>query len=545
MRRKLFWGYLGVGLLVLVLCIGLLTGLVLRNYEAQAFTMLEAEASLVGQGIEESGQDYLTELSLRHRLTWVDPSGKVLFDSEADKDTMANHMNRAEIRDAMTLGTGRSTHQSETLMERTLYYALRLKDGSVLRVSCTQSSVMGMVLMLLGPALGIALIIMLCCILLASRLARKIVEPINRIDLDRPAVDQTYPELRPLVDRIGQQNDTIRQQLLQMSQQQREFSVITENMSEGFLLLDCKKEILAGNHAAKDLLESTEKALRRTEKNGLVLDAVEAALAGIRTEKILLVDGRSWQCIASPVSADGQVAGVLVLLLDVTERDQREELRREFSANVSHELKTPMTAISGFAELMKEGMVPPEKIREFSGIIYKESQRLIDLINDIIELSRLDEENSSFDREDVDLYDMADDILENLRPIGEKRNISLSIQGEHATVNGVWQILNEMIYNLCDNAVKYNVEGGSVTVTVRDRKGHPSITVSDTGIGIPMADQGRVFERFYRVDKSHSREIGGTGLGLSIVKHGALIHGADLSMKSQPGVGTEISVSFP
>ena len=548
MRKKIFQNYLLVEVLVLVLCCGLFLGVLFQHYEKQAFSQLRTEANYIAHGMELSGESYLNTLRSDARVTWVDADGTVRYDSAADPAAMQNHLNRKEIAEALRNGEGDGSHFSETLMERTLYYAVRLGVGTVLRVSCTQKTVMAMLLMMMPPLLGVAAAVLLICMLMAFRLARHIVDPINRIDLDHPVVEETYGELEPLVKRIQEQNRTIRRQMDELSQRQREFSALTDNMSEGFLLVDYKTNVLSANHSALRMLGDGKAEeitnLRRDNCLPQVLTTVEAALAGVRTETVQEIGGISWQVIANPVVSSGQVAGVAVLLMDVTEREQREKLRQEFSANVSHELKTPLTSITGFAELMKEGMVTGEKVKEFAGDIYREARRLIDLVNDIIRLSRLDENSKLFESEQVDLYDLCDEIIANLQNVAERQNVMFSLSGEHVTISGVWQILNEMVYNLCDNAIKYNRPGGTVDVSVRRDGGSVRLTVRDTGIGIPYADQPRVFERFYRVDKSHSKEVGGTGLGLSIVKHGAQYHNARLELESEPGKGTSISIVF-
>lgn len=548
MKRKIFQNYLVVGILVMVLCCGLFIGVFFRHYEGQAFAQLAVETEYIAHGMELSDESYLDTLDSEERVTWVAADGTVLYDSHADPVTMGSHRDREEIAEALESGSGQSTRYSETVLERTLYYAQRLSDGTVIRVSYTQGTVVSMLILLFWPMVCVIGSVLLLCTLLAYRLSRAIVDPINQIDLDHPVVDETYRELSPLVERIQQQNRTIRHQMDELSQRQREFTAITENMSEGFLLVDYKTNVLSGNPSALQLLGGKEgKPVENLHRDGCVpqvLSTVQAALAGVRSDTIQEIDGRSWQIIANPVVSSGQVAGVVVMVMDVTEREQREQLRREFSANVSHELKTPLTSISGFAELMQAGMVPMEMVKEFAGDIYRESQRLIDLVNDIIRLSKLDESSKLFETETVDLYDLSDEILANLRPIAEKKNVTLQLTGEHIKVTGVWQILNEMVYNLCDNAIKYNRSGGSVTVNITRRAGHIRLCVSDTGIGIPYADQDRVFERFYRVDKSHSKEVGGTGLGLSIVKHGAQYHNARLELNSEPGKGTAITIIF-
>ncbi len=549
MRKKIFLCDLLLGVLVAVVCCGLFLGVLYQRYEKQTLRQLAVEADYIAHGMELVGKDYLNTLASDDRVTWVDTDGSVLYDSAADAAAMSNHANRTEIAKAMKDGEGYSSHYSETLLVRTIYYAQRMSDGTVLRVSCNQSSVMALLLGAWYPIVGVLAAVLLLCVLMAFRMVHQIVDPINRIDLDHPSADQTYTELTPLVSRLQQQNQTIRQQMDVLSRQQREFAALTDNMSEGFLLVDNRTDVLSINHSALRFLgvgeEKNLKNLRRDCCPEQVMSAVEAALAGLRTETVQEIDGVSWQIIANPVVSSGQVAGVALLMMDITEKRQREQLRQEFSANVSHELKTPLTSISGFAELMKEGMVPQEMVKEFAGDIYRESQRLIELVNDIIRLSRLDESNRVEELDCVDLYDLSDEILANLRPVAERQKVTMTLEGGHAKVQGVWQILNEMVYNLCDNAIKYNRPGGELHVKVEQRRSEARITVSDNGIGIPYADQNRVFERFYRVDKSHSKEVGGTGLGLSIVKHGAQFHNARVELQSEPGNGTAITIIFP
>ena len=366
--------------------------------------------------------------------------------------------------------------------------------------------------------------------------------------IDYGMIAVAFPELQPLISRLQEQNRTIRTQLSELSTRQREFDAITENMREGFLIVDDKCNILSSNRSALRLLgiDGTPKPenLHQAVCSGELLTLVDAALDGTRGDEELSFGGGTWQLYANPVITGSRVTGAILIFMDVTEREQREALRREFSANVSHELKTPLTSITGFAELMKEGMVPKEKMQEFSGDIYRESRRLIDLVDDIIQLSRLDEGTANFAKTPVDLYVLAGGVIESLRPVAQRQNITLSLSGQHAVIQGVEQLLQEMVYNLCDNAIKYNVPGGNVAVSVWQNGPTTTLSVVDTGIGIPYADQSRVFERFYRVDKSHSKEVGGTGLGLSIVKHAAQYHGAKIELKSDPGKGTAIAVNF-
>ena len=523
-------------------------GVMYRDYEDGAFARLRAEAAAIAQGLGAAGSDYFDSFAPDDRVTWIAANGTVLYDSAAPAQLLESHAGREEIDQALQTGEAQTSRYSQTLLQRTFYYAKLLEGGTVLRVSCTQNSLPAMILMLLTPFLWVATLVLILCGVLSYRLARQITKPLNAINPDNPAPLPSYPELTPLFDKLREQNRTIGKQMNELQLRQREFTAITENMREGFLLVDCKMHVLSSNHSALEVLGGRELKpgclLYDAECRQEIFDAVDTALSGSHAELLLTIDETSWQVLANPVVASGQVAGAVVLFMDVTEREQRERLRREFSANVSHELKTPLTSISGFAELMKEGLVPPEKIPEFSGDIYKESLRLIGLVNDIIQLSRLDENSTQFQRAPVDLYDLCAQSIERLSPVAARQSVTLALTGEHAEIEGVEQLLKEMIYNLLDNAIKYNVPGGSVTASVRKSAGRTILSVSDTGIGIPYAHQPRVFERFYRVDKSHSKEVGGTGLGLSIVRHAAQYHGARLELKSQPGKGTTITVTF-
>ena len=523
-------------------------GVMYRDYEDGAFARLRAEAAAIAQGLGAAGSDYFDSFAPDDRVTWIAANGTVLYDSAAPAQLLESHAGREEIDQALQTGEAQTSRYSKTLLQRTFYYAKLLEGGTVLRVSCTQNSLPAMILMLLTPFLWVATLVLILCGVLSYRLARQITKPLNAINPDNPAPLPSYPELTPLFDKLREQNRTIGKQMNELQLRQREFTAITENMREGFLLVDCKMHVLSSNHSALEVLGGRELKpgclLYDAECRQEIFDAVDTALSGSHAELLLTIDETSWQVLANPVVASGQVAGAVVLFMDVTEREQRERLRREFSANVSHELKTPLTSISGFAELMKEGLVPPEKIPEFSGDIYKESLRLIGLVNDIIQLSRLDENSTQFQRAPVDLYDLCAQSIERLSPVAARQSVTLALTGEHAEIEGVEQLLKEMIYNLLDNAIKYNVPGGSVTASVRKSAGRTILSVADTGIGSPYAHQPRVFERFYRVDKSHSKEVGGTGLGLSIVRHAAQYHGARLELKSQPGKGTTITVTF-
>lgn len=539
MTGKIIRSLFSLAMLVLVIGAALFSGILYGYYEKQSFASLAQEAEQLQQTMEYVSPEQMRSAD---RITLISPDGTVLYDSVARADAMENHLSREEVAQALREGTGKSSHYSSTVLKKNLYYALRLEDGNILRLSREQSSLGAMLLKMAWPIAATVAGLLLLAAGLSVRLARQITQPINAISPDDP--QDVYPELQPLTQRLRQQRETIRNQMDELSRRMREFSAMTENMSEGFLLIDLRGHVLTENHSASMLLPTDADNIAKCSQKELC-QAAQQALTGQRCERLLQQGERTLSVIASPVLESGQVTGAVVLTLDVTEREQREKLRREFSANVSHELKTPLTSISGFAELMSQGLVPPDKVREFSLDIQKECTRLTNLVEDIIDLSRLEEGGGDMTWEDTDLYTLCDDVLQSLEPVAKRQAVTLRLAGESLQVRGVYQVLREMIYNLCDNAIKYNRSGGSVTVTAARSAGRASVAVADTGIGIPYEDQSRVFERFYRVDKSHSRAIGGTGLGLSIVKHAAALHGAEIKLQSQPEDGTVITVLFP
>ena len=538
MTGKIIRSSFSLALLVLLAGACLFSGILYSYYEKQSFASLSQEALQIRQTLEYIAPD---QIRSSDRVTLIASDGTVLYDSVAKATDMDNHLSREEVACALQEGTGTSSHYSSTVLKKNLYYALRLQNGTILRLSREQSSLGAMLLNMAWPIAVTVAGLLLLAAALSVRLARQITKPINAISPDDP--QNVYPELQPLTQRLRQQKDTIRQQMDELGKRMREFSAMTENMSEGFLLIDLHGQVLTENHSAATLLPAGADNIAKCREEQL-RQAARQALAGQRCERLLQQGERTLSVIASPVLESGQVTGAVVLTMDVTEREQREKLRREFSANVSHELKTPLTSISGFAELMSQGLVPEDKVREFSRDIQKECVRLTNLVEDIMDLSRM-EEGGEMEWEGVDLYALCDEVLQSLMPVANKQEISLHLAGDEQTVRGVRQVLHEMIYNLCDNAIKYNRHGGSVTVTVGESGRRALVTVKDTGIGIPYDHQSRVFERFYRVDKSHSRAIGGTGLGLSIVKHAAALHDAEVKLQSQPEQGTVITVLFP
>ena len=549
MTKRIFQAVCLVAAMVLVLSTGVLLALFYDNYVGRAEQSLRTEATFVAQGLNTGGEDYLLGLTDRsRRITLVDQDGTVRYDNTADAGQMENHLEREEIQEALSTGSGQSRRVSETLSQETFYYAILLENGMVLRLAATQSSVWALLLTVLQPAAMVVIAALVLGAILAHRAAKAIVAPINSLDLDQPEDAKAYEELSPLLSRIARQKRTIDAQLHRARRQQEQFRLITENMSEGLLVVDSQTNLLSCNSAALRLLGAEKQP---ENPSVLALNHAEAfrtvirdALAGRHGEGRLEVGGRSLQLLANPAGQEGEAAGAVILVMDTTEREQREALRREFSANVSHELKTPLTSISGFAELMKSGVVAQKDVMDFSQSIYDEAQRLIHMVEDIIRLSELDETELHRETGPIDLYDFCRREVERMRPEADRRGVTLSLQGEAATVQGNAQILGELVYNLLDNAIKYNKPQGSVTVTVTPGK-RVRLRVEDTGIGIPKESQSRVFERFYRVDKSHSDDVSGTGLGLSIVKHAAQFHRARVELQSTEGKGTAITVTFP
>ena len=552
MRKKIFKNMCLLALVTILLSSLLVTIVYYANSDARMKSEVREETRFVRGAVELSGQDYLATVeNTANRITLIDTDGTVLYDNQADPATMENHSDREEFQEASTAGAGEATRISDTIAEQTFYYAVKLQNGQVLRVAATTDSVFAAVLAVLPWILGVEVLVAVCTVLFSNFLTKKIVAPINRLDLDHPADNEIYDELSPLLGKISRQNEVITQQMKSLREKQEEFTSITENMSEGFLVLDNNTDILSYNTSALRLLgaeavpaESHVSALALNRSAGF-RSAVDGALAGKRSEQLVRQGGRCCQVMANPVLRDGEVEGAVVVILDITEREERENLRREFTANVSHELKTPLTSISGFAEIIKNGIVKPEDIPRFAGNIYEESQRLVTLVDDILNLSRLDEADVQLEREDFDLSSLARDVAGRLKASAKKNGVVITVIGDKAEINGVKSIVDEMVFNLVDNAVKYNKQNGRVTVTVDSSSDGTALTVTDTGIGIPQADVDRVFERFYRVDKSHSKEIGGTGLGLSIVKHGAAFHNAKVSLQSTEGEGTTVRLVFP
>ena len=548
MNSKIFRSNFITSLLVLIVTIILIFGVLFEYFENQLTNELKSEATYISHALENEGEEYIDNFkNEKKRITLIDKNGVVLADTSANEDELDNHSDRDEVKEAMKDGSGTSVRYSNTLMEKTIYYAVRLDNGNILRVFTTQQSIIVILLGLIYPIIIILVIALIITLILSYRVSKSIINPINALDLEHPENNDTYEELTPLLKKISAQKRHINEQIRTAEQKQEEFRLITENMTEGFLVIDNQANLLTYNSAALKLLditdvqEGTVLMLNRTKG---FRDTVQRVLTGEHSESTINIDDKHYNLIANPVYENDRVIGAVIVILDVTEYTNREKMRSEFTSNVSHELKSPLTSISGFAEIMMAGDVPGETVVDFSKTIYKEAQRLISLVSDIIKISELDEKNSGFEQEPVELFELSKSVTERMKPVAEKRNITLNVLGGTAKVMGVSKILEEMIENLVDNAVKYNKDNGTVDVIVTSSDNTCELVVRDTGIGIPQSEQSRVFERFYCVDKSHSKLVGGTGLGLSIVKHGAMFHGAQIKLESTEGKGTSISLIF-
>lgn len=551
MSKRIFKAMMAVTLTTLLVCMALFIAILFPYFETQLSDELRNELEYLAPNVERDGLGYLERLGDgQNRLTLIDADGTVLFDSDADPAQMENHADRPEVIQAIAEGAGESSRYSETLTEKTINCAILLENGQVLRISSTQYSSMALLASLTPSLLLVLIFAALVAVTIAYKLSQRLTKPLNEIDLEHPQVNQApYDELKPLLRRLHHQNRQIREQIQQLQAQKRQFTAITDNMREGFLVLDADGLVLSYNSSATRLLQP-EKPLDGHNIRDLTdepdfLESLHGAQEGEHVESLVPLHGRICQLFANPVYQESTLTGIVLVLLDVTEQQEREGLRREFSANVSHELKTPLTSIAGIAEIMKSGMIAPADVPHFAGKIYDESQRLIQLVRDIIRISQLDENNIHDTPVPVELKKCAARNLSLLESAADAADVTLLLEGEEAVIQAVPAILDEMVYNLCENAVKYNKSGGSVTVTVHSDAAHVTLEVADTGIGIAPEHHSRVFERFYRVDKSHSKEIGGTGLGLSIVKHGAAFHHAQVELESALDKGTTVRIIFP
>lgn len=549
MTKKIFHSILLVAGAVLLASLFVITGALYEYFGIIQKKQLKDELGLAAVSVEQQGDDFLKRLSPdRYRITWINTQGNVIYDTRTDAESLENHADRTEIKLALKDGYGESIRYSSTLLEKTIYCAQRLTDGSVLRISVSRATIGVLMLGILQPILIVLIAALVLSGMLAKRLSKRIVEPLNSLDLEHPLDNDSYEELSPLLNRINRQHNQITAQMQELKKRTDQFTQITASMNEGLVLLDNRGCILSINPAAIEIFGAEPSCVGRdflsVDRSHDMSVAIQAALKDGHSEIHASRKGLIYQFDISRIAADGETAGVVILAFDITEKETAEQNRREFTANVSHELKTPLQGIIGSAELIENGMVKPEDMSRFVGHIRLEAQRLVTLIGDIIRLSQLDE-GGDMPRENVDLLSVASAAADDLLPSADGQGISIAVEGSPANVYGVKRLLYEIVYNLCDNAIKYNRQGGSVKIRTVSEGGFSSVTVSDTGIGIAPEYQNRIFERFFRVDKSHSKSSGGTGLGLSIVKHAVQYHHGKIELTSAPGKGTSITVSFP
>ena len=549
MTKKIFHSILLVAGAVLLASLLFIMGCLYEYFGSVEKKQLRDELELASVAVERGGEDYLSSISSeRYRLTWIAPDGTVLYDTVTDAESLENHADREEVREALAGGEGESSRYSSTILQKTMYCARRLTDGSVLRISISRATAGVLLIGMVQPILIVVIVALILSAVLARRLSRRIVRPLNELDLEHPLENDAYEELSPLLGRINHQHRQIDEQMRELEQQRTEFSQITGSMREGLVLLDEKERVLSINPAACRLFDADERCVgqdfltldRSHDIRLAIADAMAQGHGEARTER----GGRVWQFDVSRILSGTAAVGAVLLAFDITERETAEQNRREFTANVSHELKTPLQGIIGSAELLENGMVKQEDVPRFVGHIRKEAQRLVTLIGDIIRLSQLDE-GDEMPRETVDLLTLSQEAADDLKTAAAEKHIAIAVEGGSETIGGVRRLLYEVIYNLCDNAIKYNVEGGSVTMSVGERDGKAFVSVADTGIGIAPEHQSRIFERFYRVDKSHSKASGGTGLGLSIVKHAVQYHHGTVELQSEEGKGTTIRILLP
>ncbi len=549
MTKKIFQSILLVAGCVLLASLLIIMGFLYDYFGGVEENQLRDELSLASAAVEDGGTDYLSRLTAdRCRLTWIAADGSVIYDTKTDAESLENHASRAEVSQALATGTGESTRYSSTLMEKTMYYAQRLDDGTVLRISISRATVGMIAVGMIQPLLIVLIVALILSGLLARRLSRRIVDPLNSLDLEHPLDNDAYEELSPLLKRIHRQHVEIQTQLRELREKTDEFTQITGSMREGLILLDEHGSILSINAAAQALFDADAQCVGKDfltiERSHEISAAIQATVTDGHSEVRAERAGRVYQFDISRITSDGKLLGTVILAFDITEQEFAEQNRREFTANVSHELKTPLQGIIGSAELIENGMVRPDDLPRFVGHIHAEAARLVTLIDDIIRLSQLDE-GDAMPTEPVDLLAVSQEAAENLHDAAAARDVTLSVTGRPVVMPGVRRLIYEIVYNLCDNAIKYNVDGGRVDIAVASGTDGSSITVADTGIGIAPEHQGRVFERFYRVDKSHSKASGGTGLGLSIVKHAVQYHHGRIELESTPGTGTTIHAIFP
>ena len=551
MTKKIFRSIFAVALTVFLCSVVVIMGALYGYYSSNQMKLLGSQVELASQGVELAGVDYLKSLTADdYRVTLIDSDGSVEFDSAADSAQMENHLERKEIQDALKNGEGQATRYSSTLMERQLYSAKRLSDGRVLRLSCSQYTWWTLFVGMLEPVVAVFFAAVGLSLFLAFRLSKRIVEPLNKMDFDgENPPEGYYEELSPLVSRIESQKEELKYKEAELKRRKDEFNAATKKMTEGLVLLNEKGKILSINDSASKLLSISSycvgKDILLLNNSFEMQELIGKAKEGRHCELIVPLDDADYEVTASPVMTDGKVTAIALLIVDITEREKAEQMRREFTANVSHELKTPLQTISGCAELMQNGLIKPEDVEKFGERIYSESKRMITLVEDIIGLSRLDDGTVDTNKEPVNVKETVSTVIDILKDSAQRKNVTVSLSGNDVTINTVKRLLSEVVYNLCDNAVKYNKDGGRVDITIKEQPDFVSVTVADTGIGIPGSAINRVFERFYRVDKSHSKEVGGTGLGLSIVKHAVKLLGGDVSLESEENKGTSVTVTLP
>lgn len=542
--RSTFFATLGVLLVTLFMVVGLLYGYFTQVQKEQ----LQTETALAAQGTSLEGQDYFNELKMSNvRITWVDNQGKVLYDNESDARTMDNHANREEIKEALKDGYGESVRYSKTLTTQSLYSAQRLDNGTVIRLSVTRHSILVLLFRMFQPLALILVLAFFLSLWLSHSIAKSVVLPLNRLDLDHPLENDAYEEISPLLRRIARHQKEVTEREVMIEQRQSEFDTIISKIKEGMILLDNNCRIISINQAAQDILQTDQTCLGKDMlqiiRNLSLNNWLEKGLQGRKQEGILQLDDAHYKVMVRPIQSEDKVTGLALLFFDVTEQLQAEQLRREFTANVSHELKTPLHLISGYSEMLASDVVAQKDIPQFAEKIHSESQRMIQLVEDIIKLSHLDE-SEELAMEPVNLYQISEEVLDSLSAKANERHINLHLLGEPAYITGNYALIHSLIYNLCDNAIIYNRDKGDVTVGITSNEDDIVLTVQDTGVGIAEDEQERIFERFYRVDKSRSKKLGGTGLGLSIVKHAVNQHHADIKVESQLGLGTKMTVTF-
>ena len=551
MTKRIFRNILLTSVMALLLTSALLVGTLYNVYESRISAELRTEAEYIVRALDTMDDDlsFLRGLTLNHRITLISPDGVVLYDSAADEARMDSHAERPEVSDALVTGTGESKRYSDTLSDITTYYARRTANGNVLRIASTRSTLVGLFLDVAPQIVVMMLMVAALSLLIARFSARQIVQPINELNLDEPLENDIYDELAPLLTRMDRQHMQIRQQMHDLARAHADLNAIMQNMREGLVLIDKSDRIISINGSAMKVfgvkgIIAPEADLLTICRESSIIEIVKEAQQGRSDDTVFVRGDHTYRIFASPVLREEKVRAVVLLALDVSARYAAEASRREFTANVSHELKTPLTSISGYAEIIASGIAKNEDIPVFAGKIHAEAKRLVALVNDILDLSRLDEKQGLGNKENVPLLPMLKGLEESFRPIAQEKDIEVRVEGSNATVEGYPTLLRELFHNLIDNALKYTPAGGNVTVTLSQEGGHPICTVADTGIGIPKEHQPHVFERFYRVDKSHSRQTGGTGLGLAIVKHVAEVHHADVKLESEPGKGTKMIVTF-